>query len=97
MKGRSTRLGIGQRNGKMYYKIQKDMSKKYSGTGTRVIVNLGSNPYSMGPVPCSEARAWGVRVIFRFLNPKSWEKISEYGHYIGQIAKNPKSEVTLIS
>ena len=51
-------------DGKMYYKIQKDISKKYSGTGNRVIVTLGPTPYSKGPVLCSEARAWGVRVIY---------------------------------
>ena len=33
----------------MYYKIQKDISKKYSGTGPRVIVTLGLTPYSKGP------------------------------------------------
>ena len=56
-------LEFGQRNGKMYYKIQKDTSKKYSGTGPRVIVTLGPTPYSKGPVPCSEARSWGERFI----------------------------------
>ena len=60
-------LEFGQRDGKMYYKIQKDISKKYSGTGPRVIVTLGPTPYSKGPVPCSEARAWGVCFIWRIL------------------------------
>ena len=54
-------FGFGQSDGKMYYKIQNDISKKYSGTGPRVIVTLGPTPYSQGPVPCSEARTWGVR------------------------------------
>ena len=34
-------FGFGQSDGKMYYKIQKDISKKYSETGPRVIVTLG--------------------------------------------------------
>ena len=53
-------LEFGQHDGKMYYKIQKDISKEYSGTGPRVIVTLGPTLYSKGPVPCSEDRAWGV-------------------------------------
>ena len=57
-------LEFGQRDGKMYYIIQKDISKKYSGTGPRVIVTLGPTPYSKGPVPCSEDQAWGVCFIF---------------------------------
>ena len=57
-------LEFRQRDGKMYYKIKKDISKKYSGTGPRVIVTLGPTPYSKGPVPCSEARAWGVPVLY---------------------------------
>ena len=44
-------LGFGQRYGKMCYEIQKDISKKYSGTGPRVIVTLGP-------------RAWELRVIY---------------------------------
>ena len=56
---------FGQRNGKMYYKIQKDISKKYSGTGPGVIVTLGPTPYSKGPVPCSEAR--GVCFNYRMV------------------------------
>ena len=57
-------LEFGQHDGKMYYKIQKDISKKYSGTGPRVIVTLGQTPYSKGPVPCSEDRAWRVCFIY---------------------------------
>ena len=34
-------LGFRKRDGKMYYKIQKDKSKEYSGTGPRVFVTLG--------------------------------------------------------
>ena len=56
-------LEFGQRNGKMYYEIQKYILKKYSGTGPRVIVTLGPTSYSKGLVPCSEAWAWGVVVI----------------------------------
>ena len=45
-------MEFGQRDGKMYYKIQKDLSKKYSGTGPRVIITLGPTPYSVtGPGP----------------------------------------------
>ena len=40
---------------------QKDISKKYSGTGPRVIVTLGPTTYSKGPVPCSEAQTWELR------------------------------------
>ena len=57
---------FGQCYCKMYYKIQKDISKQYSGTGPRVIVTLGLTSYSMEPVPCSEARAWGEWVILTF-------------------------------
>ena len=39
-------LEFGQRNGKMYYEIQKYILKKYSGTGPRVIVTLGPTSYS---------------------------------------------------
>ena len=53
-------LEFGQHDVKMYYKIRKDISKKYSGTGPRVIFTLGPTPYSKGPVPCSEHRAWRV-------------------------------------
>ena len=28
-------------NGKLYYEIHKDILRKYSGTGTRVIVTMG--------------------------------------------------------
>ena len=34
------------RDGKMYYKNQRDVSKKYSETGLRVFVTLGPTPYS---------------------------------------------------
>ena len=51
-------LEFRQLDGKMYYKIEKDISKKYSGTGPGVIVTLGPTPYSKGPVPCSEDQAW---------------------------------------
>ena len=50
------------RDGKMYYKIQRDVSKKYSETGLRVFVTLGPTPYSKGPVSCSGARLWGVHL-----------------------------------
>ena len=50
-------LEFGQHDGKMYYKIQKKISKNYYGTGPRVIVTLGPTPYSKGLVPCSEDRA----------------------------------------
>ena len=55
-------LEFGQRDGKMYYKIQKDIYKNYSGTGPRVFVTLGPTPYSKGPVSCSGARSWGVHL-----------------------------------
>ena len=51
-------LEFGQHDGKMYYKIQKDIPDKYSGTSPRVIVTLGPIPYSKGPVPCSDYWAW---------------------------------------
>ena len=54
---------FGQHDGKVCYRIQKDISKNYSGTGPRVSVTLGPTHYSKGPVPCSEARAWGVCFI----------------------------------
>ena len=57
-------LGFGQRDGKMYYRIQKDISINYSGTGPRVFVTLGPTPYPKGPVPCYEARAWGEPLSF---------------------------------
>ena len=50
-------LEFGQHDGKMYYKIQKDISKKYSGTVPSVIVTLGPTPYSKGPAECSGAWA----------------------------------------
>ena len=62
-------LEFRQHNGKMYYKIQNDISKKYSGTGPKVIDTLGPTPYSKGPVPCSEARAWGVCLICSYVRP----------------------------
>ena len=40
---------FGRRDGKMYYKIQKYILKKYSGTGPRVIVTLGTGPMIWGP------------------------------------------------
>ena len=40
-------------NGKIYYEIHKDILRKYSGTGTRVIVTLGPTPYFKGLVPQS--------------------------------------------
>ena len=49
-------LEFGQCDGKMYYKIQKDISKKYSGTGPKVIVTLGPTSFSKGHVPGSADR-----------------------------------------
>ena len=57
-----------KRYGKKYYEIQKELIEKYSGTGPRVIITLGPTPYSKGPVPCSEAQAWGWGVCFNFGN-----------------------------
>ena len=53
-------LGFGERDGKMYYKIQKDKSKEYFGTSPRVFVTLGPTTYTEGPVPSSGAQSWGV-------------------------------------
>ena len=64
-------MEFGQRDGKMYYKIQKDISKKYSGTGPRVIVILGPTPYSKGLVQCSEAQSWGVRLTYYLFSKMS--------------------------
>ena len=44
-------LGFGQRDDKMYFKIQKIYQKKYSGTGPRVIVTLWSTPLLQGTGP----------------------------------------------
>ena len=56
----------------MYYKIQKDKSKEYFGTGPRVFVTLGPTPYSEGPVPSSGARSRGVpyRYYYKLLKHK---------------------------
>ena len=54
-------LEFGQRNGKLYYKIQKYVSKKYSWTGPRVIVTLGPTNNSKGP-------GLGRTVIFKNLS-----------------------------
>ena len=59
-------LEFGQHDAKMYYKIQKDISKKYSGTVLSVIVTLGPTSYSKGPVPCSEDLAWRVCFIWSY-------------------------------
>ena len=57
-------MGFGEPDGKMYYKIQKDISKKYSGTGPSVIVTLGPTPYSKSLVQCSGAWACVVPHIW---------------------------------
>ena len=56
----------------MYYRIQKDVSKNYSGTGPIVFVTLVPTPYTKGPVPQSEARAWGVHFIYKSLQTCSY-------------------------
>ena len=69
-------LGFGERDGKMYYKIQKDISIKYSGTGRRVIVTLGPTAYSKGPVLCSGVWAQGVQhMLYFFLFKVSLETV----------------------
>ena len=82
-------MEFGQRDGKMYYKIQKHISNKYSGTIPRVIVTLGPTPYSKGPVPCSEDQAWGV--CFICINDNLQTKVAvwptgywSFSHWLGE-------------
>ena len=57
----NTSLDLDNAMVKCTIKFKTIYQKKYSGTGPRVIVTLGPTPYSKGPIPCSEARTWGVR------------------------------------